>query len=415
MASPEDQVNSILDERIKRLVADANFFFGVWISVITTLLLVTNICKASLITTDWLLFAIASVALLVSSSEYISVQEKTGTSDGFFRTCETDQNLDCEKFKFAMYLAIASLCVSLPMALLFRLHCGPTLHVVASVPLVILWGFGVPYVTFTNARSTPAAVYFAFWAGIFLAFEIASINIIIMLRRRQQKREEELADKEEEEGSAILDEKSLSSKESEQDDPNLQFHIVPSSSTTLSIRKEEPNDSLGCNGFVKALSRSFVNEIPEEIEKSIEPVGSTEALQESFVDEIQQKGEAFIETRSSNEHDVTFGTGSRDEPQINIESDVSSIEHHSEPSGASSGFLDSFEQRSEGGQRNHSLLETSMMPQYHLPISSIESNHTGSEQNDLISVDTGDFEDCFQFDDIPTEEFHSTRPTINDN
>eukprot|EP00533_Pseudo-nitzschia_delicatissima_P000565 CAMPEP_0116105218 /NCGR_PEP_ID=MMETSP0327-20121206/14903_1 /TAXON_ID=44447 /ORGANISM="Pseudo-nitzschia delicatissima, Strain B596" /LENGTH=940 /DNA_ID=CAMNT_0003597585 /DNA_START=229 /DNA_END=3051 /DNA_ORIENTATION=- len=374
-SSPEDQVNSLLDERVKSIVADPNFFFGVWISVIASLLLVTNICKASLITSDWLLFAIASVALLISSSEYVSVEDDFQKSDTFFRTCETDDSGNCEKFQFAMYLALASLCVSLPMALLFRFHCGPTLHVVASVPLVAAWGFGVPYVTFTNDRSTPAAVYFAFWGGIFLAFEIASINIIIM-RRRKRKKEEELAENNKDDASAILDEKSISSKESETSASMMQLEIVASSSTNLSIRKSD--------GLVSPLSIA-ARSVP-------------------FQDEIIH-----------DEDEISVESFSIDQPQINIESDVSSIEHLSERSKASSDFLDSFEHRSDGGQQNHSLLEMSMISKR---VSSIESIHTGSVDG-IFSVDTCDFDDCFQYDRTPIpspahELFQSTRSTIDD-
>ena len=373
-SSPEDQVNSLLDERVKSEVADPNFFFGVWISVIASLLLVTNICKASLITSDWLLFAIASVALFISSSEYVSVEDDFQMSDTFFRTCETDDSDNCKKFQFAMYLALASLCVSLPMALLFRFHCGPTLHVVASVPLVAAWGFGVPYVTFTNDRSTPAAVYFAFWGGIFLAFEIASINIIIM-RRRKRKKEEELAENNDD-ASAILDDKSISSKESETSASMMQLEIVASSSSNLSIRK---SDGLFSPSSITARSVPFLDE------------------------------------RIHHEDEISVETFSRDQPQTNIESDVSVIEHRSEGSKASSDFLDSFEHHSDGGQQNHSLLEMSMISKRG---PSIESNYTGSVDG-IFSVDTGDFDDCFQYDRTPIpspahEMFQSTRSTIDD-
>jgi len=65
-------------------------------------------------------------------------------------------------------------------------RCSPTLHVIVSIPLVIAWSFGVLYVTFFNGRATPAIIYFAFWGGIYLSIEIASINFIRFNRRRRE-------------------------------------------------------------------------------------------------------------------------------------------------------------------------------------------------------------------------------------
>lgn len=114
-------------------------------------------------------------------------------------TCITEQSLTCRQQKFAMYLAVASVAASIPMILLSR-FIGPKWHVVVSIPLVMTWGFGVAYVTFSNARATPAATYFAFWGAIPLTLDIATINSMSLYRMREKMRKE----RNESEGDGII-------------------------------------------------------------------------------------------------------------------------------------------------------------------------------------------------------------------
>ena len=372
-SSAEDQVNLLLGDRVQTLAEDPNIFFGVWISVITVILLVTNICKASLITTDWLLFATASVALLVSSLESILKQEGDG-SETVRRMCDTDDSITCKRFLFAMYLAIASVCVSLPMALLFRCRFGPTLHVIVSIPLVIAWGFGVSYVTFTNARSAPAAVYFAFWGGIFLALEIASINIIIMRRIKRKKREEALAENENEDvsfSSALMKEISLPSlKESklEVSELDLKIPAPPNISYNAQTMQEGSND-FDSDRSIKSNSGNSQEKDDNTKEKNLRQ--SSQSFKEIiFLDENQQEYEKSIVKNLKVQSKI-----------LNVESNVIGNEHHSsERSKASSYCLGAYEDSGNRDQNHSSLIGPN----------TIESRSS--------SADTGDFEECFQLE-----------------
>eukprot|EP00536_Pseudo-nitzschia_multiseries_P016587 jgi/Psemu1/313348/fgenesh1_kg.1156_\ len=78
---------------------------------------------------------------------------------------------------------------------------GPIWHVLLSVPLVVTWGFGVLYVTFSNYGATPAATFFSFWGGICLTLELATVNTMTMFRQREKAKEDENNDDGEHEAS----------------------------------------------------------------------------------------------------------------------------------------------------------------------------------------------------------------------
>jgi len=126
---------------------DPNVFFGVLVSIITTILLSTNRCRASLTTTDWLLLSALSGALLLQLTDYLSRSESDGAIDDDIEdislNCRKDSlPIYCQKIIFSYYLGITTLAVSLIMAFLCK--AGPVWHLVVSVPLFIIWAFGIP-------------------------------------------------------------------------------------------------------------------------------------------------------------------------------------------------------------------------------------------------------------------------------
>jgi len=181
-----EKIYMLLGERPERPVEDPNVFFGVWISMISAILLVMNRCKASLATADWILVATASTALLISSTDTI----KGGLGDESMQACGTAFSISCKKQTFAKHLGTATLCISLPMTLLSR-RLGPIWQVLFSVPLVFIWGFGVLYVTFSNHEVTPAGTFFSFWGGICLTLELATVNAMALFRQRGKEKEGE--------------------------------------------------------------------------------------------------------------------------------------------------------------------------------------------------------------------------------
>ena len=391
--SPKEQVDMLLGEKVQTMGNDPNVFFAVWISVVSTMLLITNRCKASLVTTDWLLFATASVALLISSWRYI-IEEVEGSSEtDFFQSCDTEYSISCKKLTFAKYLALASLCLSLPMSLLFRL--GPIFHVIISVPLVIAWAIGVPYVTFSSDNPTPAAIYFGFWGGVFLSFEIASINIIRLQRKREDIRESLEENEMEDEIAlpAIQEEESQSSNESESRISNLlsgSLALAQSFSPTTSYLQDSQQNG-GCNSSMSTESHTNNSQNQDNLIVKNNSGDSSQSRVESFYDENYHREESSIETNL------------REPSQTHIEPEINDNQQQYESSNASIDFVDSFEHCDNQDQQdpvtNHSLLSAR-----------IESNLADKQLHDDESVDTDDFEDCIQ---SFSPQFYSTRSSMD--
>lgn len=150
---------------------DANLFSSTWISVIVVILLITNIFRASVVTSDWVLLATFSFALMGSSLVYFNTQNpdfefgKNGNLDASVPQCSAFtqlQNSTCRKTTIAFYLGIFSGLASMVMAVLFR--CGPLLHCIMACILVIFWSVAVAYITFARTEGAAAGVlYFSCW------------------------------------------------------------------------------------------------------------------------------------------------------------------------------------------------------------------------------------------------------------
>jgi hypothetical protein len=190
----EQKIQSLFGGEAERVIDDPNVFFGVVVSIITAILLTTNRCRASLTTTDWVLLAASSGTLLITSTGYLKISESdlgiTVVDDAdvsLATTCSGDHSLPfCIRIAFANYLGIATIAVSTIMAFLCKAR--PIWHLIVSIPLVLLWGYGIPYVTLSNTEATSAAVYLTFWGGIILSLDITTINIMLLHRNREIRR-----------------------------------------------------------------------------------------------------------------------------------------------------------------------------------------------------------------------------------
>lgn len=394
----EDEVSVLLGEQFERIDEDPNIFFCVWISVITAILLVTSGCKASLVTTDWLLFAIVSVALLISSSEFISEQEDMVGSESFFQSCDAESSSTCRKFTFARYLAIATLCVSLLMTLLFRF--GPTLHIIVSLPLAIVWGIGVPYVTFFHAKSTPAAVYFAFWGGIYLSVEIASINIVMLRRKRRKAKEEASAENEKEDEMDLSKIKEESLKEDEIDDESLK-EIEQSASVKYAESLQQSNTAWG-HSFRSQENDDYNSGRSVESYLNDNQENDGRAKEEDSGDTSQSRRESFLDESHHEDEKSTQGI-LRGSSQIEIESNINDNQQQSETA------KDSFKHDDNQEDQDHRLTEPNVIK--HPSQSSIESHLDDNDQNDGKSVESDDFVDCSQFE-VSSPRFFSARSAV---
>jgi len=192
----EQTIHFYFDGEAKKSVDDPNIFFGVFVSIITTILLSTNRCRASLTTTDWLLLSALSGALLLILMDHLNRSESDGVIDddteNVLLNCNTDSPpIYCQKIKFSYYLGITTLAVSLIMAFLCKVLCkaGPVLHLIVSVPLFIIWGFGIPYNgSSSDPGSTSTAVLCAFWGGTFLSLDIITVSIMVIHRNSETRR-----------------------------------------------------------------------------------------------------------------------------------------------------------------------------------------------------------------------------------
>lgn len=191
----EQKIHFYLGEEAKKSVDDPNIFFGVLVSIITTILLSTNRCRASLTTTDWLLLSALSCALLLILMKTVNRSESDGVINDDIEDlsliCGTDSPpIYCQKIKFSYYLGITTLAVSLIMAFLCKVLCkaGPVLHLIVSVPLFIIWGFGIPYNGFSDPALTSTIVLYAFWGGTFLILDIITVSIMVIHRNSETRR-----------------------------------------------------------------------------------------------------------------------------------------------------------------------------------------------------------------------------------
>ena len=190
----EQKIQSLFGGEAERVIDDPNVFFGVVASIIAAILLITNRCRASLTTTDWVLLAASSGALLITSTGYLKISRSDlGVSvidddeASLAIICSGDPSLpSCKRIAFANYLGIATLISASIMAFLRK--AGPVWHLIVSIPLSLLWGYGIPYVTFSNSEATSAAVYLAFWGGIILSLDITTVNFMLLLRNRAIRR-----------------------------------------------------------------------------------------------------------------------------------------------------------------------------------------------------------------------------------
>jgi hypothetical protein len=173
------------------VVDDPNLFFGVLSATLCSILLSTNLCRASLVTTDWFLLASSSAALLTSSIGAIrSYEEEFGEIIGN----ESMSSL-ASRLSFSLYLSISSLVVSLIMVFLYKV-IKPKIHLLVSSPFFILWLFGVPYVTphvtlSSTTESASAAIYFTVWGGLVFSLDILTLSIALMHQNMEETKEKE--------------------------------------------------------------------------------------------------------------------------------------------------------------------------------------------------------------------------------
>jgi hypothetical protein len=147
----------------------ANLVFSTWISVIVVLLLCTNLFHASIITSDWVLLAACSFALMASSIVFFTTNSPTDEDDAVRPATVPDctdfahiKDSTCKGSTLSFYLGLFSGVVSLIMVPLYK--CGPLLHLLVVTPLVVLWGVAVAYITFSATDSVTAGIfYFASW------------------------------------------------------------------------------------------------------------------------------------------------------------------------------------------------------------------------------------------------------------
>jgi hypothetical protein len=229
----EQKIQILFGGEAERVVDDPNVFLGVVASIIAAILLITNRCRASLTTTDWVLLAASSGALLITSTGYLKISKSdlgvsvADNDDASLATiCSGDPSLPfCKRIAFANYLGIATAIISAIMAFLYK--AGPVWHLIVSIPLVFLWGYGIPYVTFSNTEATSAAVYLAFWGGIILSIDITTINFLLLHQNREIRR------------GLINDENEIDSSESPDENHELSAAAIEAASGSSSDDQDQ--------------------------------------------------------------------------------------------------------------------------------------------------------------------------------
>jgi len=448
-SSPEEHVNLFLGKKVQNLENDPNVFFCMAISLVTGILLVTNRCKASLITTDWILFAAVSASLFISSMRIINNINGVGNFESFFPSCNTEHSALCKDATLTQYLATISLCLSMLMTPLFRL--GPVLHVVVSIPLIILWGWGLFDGTLTTSTSTHAFEFFAYWGGIFLSLEIASINIINLLRKREKEREIlHENENEKDDGidlSAEIKERSTLSNENENRISDLFLGNLAQSNVASNSQ-----DSDGCSSEGLLESNPDDNQHRNDGIKENDSNGSSQACKElsNFQDRDSCSSERLVESSPGDNQDRNDGiqvNSFKDSSQLCIEasnfqdSDSCSTEglvetnpddnqyrndgielNNSKYSSQSCKEVSSFQDRDscsserlvesspDGNQDRNDGIEDTRSSQLHTEESL--SYADANQHHEVSSVDTEDFVDCDQFEAF-SPQFHSTRSTMD--
>jgi hypothetical protein len=233
----EQKIQSLFGGEAERVIDDPNVFLGVVASIIAAILLITNRCRASLTTTDWVLLAASSGALLITLTGYlktsksdlcVSVVDDDDASLAAF--CSGDPSLSlCKRIAYANYLSIATLAVSTIMAFMaFLCKAGPVWHLIVSIPLVFLWGYGIP---FSNTEATSAAVYIGFWGGTILSLDISTINIMLLHRNREIRR------------GLINDESEIECNESPDENHELSAAAIEAASGSSSDEQDQDQDT----------------------------------------------------------------------------------------------------------------------------------------------------------------------------
>ncbi|KAG7368855.1 hypothetical protein IV203_031598 [Nitzschia inconspicua] len=173
---------------------DANLFFSTWISILVVILLVTNLFQASVVTSDWVLLATFSFALMGSSMVYFRTMNSTETDELGNETevplCTKYihlQKTSCKGVTLSMYLGFFSGITSMIMTLLFR--CGPLIHFCTACCLAVFWGTSVAFITFSKKYDTDAGLlYFSCWAGCLLTIDLATMNFVMIVRQYEKKK-----------------------------------------------------------------------------------------------------------------------------------------------------------------------------------------------------------------------------------
>jgi hypothetical protein len=156
--------------------------------------MVTNVFRASVVTQDWVLLATFSFALMASSVIYFRSDQYAISEDGtqvLLPPCSNKTSIKettCKKATLGFYLGLWSGIISLLMIPMYRF--GPILHFVVSMPLLILWGVAVAFITF-NAKIGVAAgiLYFSCWIAAFTSIDLTTMNFLRIVRNRKQRKE----------------------------------------------------------------------------------------------------------------------------------------------------------------------------------------------------------------------------------
>jgi len=176
----------------------SNIFFSTWFLVITSILLVTSWFQATVTTSDWVLFATMSFALMASSLLYFQETETVIAEDGVeiqVPKCVNSTNLlktSCARVTLGFYLGVVSGVIALIMTPLHRFGLGPIWHVIAGIPFTCAWGFAVAYISFLSDGSRlGGTVYFSSWFSAFLIIDITTMNLVFLVQEHDKRKANE--------------------------------------------------------------------------------------------------------------------------------------------------------------------------------------------------------------------------------
>jgi hypothetical protein len=134
------------DDRQSSTLDTANLYFSTWISLIISILLVTNWFQCSISTSDWVLLATASFALMASAISFVRGSSEIETEEGIIENVPVCSNyLDilatsCKKSTLGFYMGLFFGVVSMIMIPLNQ-RAGPLCNVVIGAPMIIVWGY----------------------------------------------------------------------------------------------------------------------------------------------------------------------------------------------------------------------------------------------------------------------------------